>query len=312
MHVGFIGLGNVGGKLSGSLLRNGTKLSVHDLNKSLVTEFVSRGAIDGQNPRNIMQTCDVIITCLPSPSASNEVMQQMLEFITPKKVWMEMSTTDEAEVKRLGALVKEKEGSAVDCPVSGGCHRADTGNISIFAGCERETFEYILPLLTKMGRKVLHTGELGSASVLKVITNYLATANLVSCAEALTVAKGAGMDLQIAYKAFSISSGNSFVNETESQVILNGSRDISFTMDLVAKDIGLFQAVADRAKIPLELNPLLISIFQDGIKRYGPRELSPNIIKRLEETTGLDIRAPGFPAEMVDDEPEETGYEVTI
>jgi len=312
MHVGFIGLGNVGGKLSGSLLRNGTKLSVHDLNKRLVTEFVSRGAIDGQNPRNIMQTCDVIITCLPSPSASNEVMQQMLEFITPKKVWMEMSTTDEAEVKRLGALVKEKEGSAVDCPVSGGCHRADTGNISIFAGCERETFEYILPLLTKMGRKVLHTGELGSASVLKVITNYLATANLVSCAEALTVAKGAGMDLQIAYKAFSISSGNSFVNETESQVILNGSRDISFTMDLVAKDIGLFQAVADRAQIPLELNPLLISIFQDGIKRYGPRELSPNIIKRLEETTGLDIRAPGFPAEMVDDEPEETGYEVTI
>ena len=312
MHVGFIGLGNVGGKLSGSLLRNGTKLSVHDLNKSLVTEFVSRGAIDGQNPRNIMQTCDVIITCLPSPSASNEVMQQMLEFITPKKVWMEMSTTDEAEVKRLGALVKEKEGSAVDCPVSGGCHRADTGNISIFAGCERETFEYILPLLTKMGRRVLHTGELGSASVLKVITNYLATANLVSCAEALTVAKGAGMDLQIAYKAFSISSGNSFVNETESQVILNGSRDISFTMDLVAKDIGLFQAVADRAQIPLELNPLLISIFQDGMKRYGPRELSPNIIKRLEETTGLDIRAPGFPAEMVDDEPEETGYEVTI
>lgn len=312
MHVGFIGLGNVGGKLSGSLLRNGTKLSVHDLNKSLVTEFISRGAIDGQNPRNIMQTCDVIITCLPSPSASNEVMQQMLEFITPKKVWMEMSTTDEAEVKRLGALVKEKEGSAVDCPVSGGCHRADTGNISIFAGCERETFEYILPLLTKMGRRVLHTGELGSASVLKVITNYLATANLVSCAEALTVAKGAGMDLQIAYKAFSISSGNSFVNETESQVILNGSRDISFTMDLVAKDIGLFQAVADRAQIPLELNPLLISIFQDGIKRYGPRELSPNIIKRLEETTGLDIRAPGFPAEMVDDEPEETGYEVTI
>ncbi|MEC8760939.1 MAG: NAD(P)-dependent oxidoreductase [Pseudomonadota bacterium] len=312
MHVGFIGLGNVGGKLSGSLLRNGTKLSVHDLNKSLVTEFVSRGAIDGQNPRNIMQTCDVIITCLPSPSASNEVMQQMLEFITPKKVWMEMSTTDEAEVKRLGALVKEKGGSAVDCPVSGGCHRADTGNISIFAGCERETFEYILPLLTKMGRRVLHTGELGSASVLKVITNYLATANLVSCAEALTVAKGAGMDLQIAYKAFSISSGNSFVNETESQVILNGSRDISFTMDLVAKDIGLFQAVADRAQIPLELNPLLISIFQDGIKRYGPRELSPNIIKRLEETTGLDIRAPGFPAEMVDDEPEETGYEVTI
>ena len=312
MHVGFIGLGNVGSKLSGSLLRNGVKLSVHDLDKGLVNNLVTMGAADGKNPQNIMETCDVIITCLPSPRASNEVMQQMIDFVTSGKVWLEMSTTDEAEVRRLGALVTEKGGAAVDCPVSGGCHRADTGNISIFSGCDRSTFEYILPLLTKMGRKVLHTGELGSASILKVITNYLATANLVSCAEALTVAKGAGMDLGIAYKAFSISSGNSFVNETESQVILNGSRDISFTMDLVAKDIGLFQAVADRAKIPLELNPLLISIFADGIKRFGPRELSPNIIKRLEETTGLDIRASGFPAQIVDDEPEEIGYEVTI
>ena len=312
MHVGFIGLGNVGGKLSGSLLRNGVKLLVHDLDKGLVNNLVSMGAADGKNPQKIMETCDVIITCLPSPSASNEVMQQMIEFVTTGKVWLEMSTTDEAEVRRLGALVIEKGGAAVDCPVSGGCHRADTGNISIFSGCDRSTFEYILPLLTKMGRKVLHTGELGSASILKVITNYLATANLVSCAEALTVAKGAGMDLSVAYKAFSISSGNSFVNETESQVILNGSRDISFTMDLVAKDIGLFQAVADRAEIPLELNPLLISIFADGIKRFGPRELSPNIIKRLEETTGLDIRASGFPAQIIDDEPEEIGYEVTI
>ena len=312
MHVGFIGLGNVGGKLSGSLLRNGIKLSVHDLDKDLVENFVSRGANNGKNPQNIMEKCDVIITCLPSPSASNEVMEQMLDFVTSGKVWLEMSTTDEAEVRRLGALVIEKGGAAVDCPVSGGCHRADTGNISIFSGCDRATFEYILPLLTKMGRRVLHTGALGSASVLKVITNYLATANLVSCAEALTVAKGAGMDLRVAYKAFSISSGNSFVNETESQVILNGSRDISFTMDLVAKDIGLFQSVADRAKIPLELNPLLISIFADGIKRFGSRELSPNIIKRLEEATGLDIRAAGFPAEMVDNEPEGMGYEVTI
>ena len=312
MHVGFIGLGNVGSKLSGSLLRNGVELSVHDLDKDFVNNFVKKGARDGKNPQNIMETCDVVITCLPSPSASNEVLQQMIDFVIPGKVWLEMSTTDEAEVRRLGALVVEKGGAAVDCPVSGGCHRADTGNISIFSGCDRSTFEYILPLLTKMGRRVLHTGELGSASILKVITNYLATANLVSCAEALTVAKGAGMDLSIAYKAFSISSGNSFVNETESQVILNGSRDISFTMDLVAKDIGLFQAVADRAKIPLELNPLLISIFADGIKRFGPRELSPNIIKRLEETTGLDIRASGFPAQIVDDEPEEVGYEVTI
>ncbi|MEQ9257514.1 MAG: NAD(P)-dependent oxidoreductase [Roseovarius sp.] len=310
MKVGFIGLGNVGGKLSGSLLRNGIDLAVHDLSEAHVEAFVARGAKRGGSPAELMRNCDAVITCLPSPAASDAVLQEMLPEVVEGKIWMEMSTTDEAEVKRLGALVIGRGGAAVDCPVSGGCHRADTGNISIFAGCDRATFERILPLLKQMGRRILHTGEIGTASVLKVITNYLATANLITCCEALVTAKAAGMDLGTAYEAIKISSGTSFVHETESQVILNGSRDISFTMDLVKKDIGLFQAVADRAGVPLEMNPLMIKIFDDGIERFGPRELSPNIIKRLEEATGLDIRAPGFPAEMVDDEPEEPGYEV--
>jgi 3-hydroxyisobutyrate dehydrogenase len=312
MQVGFIGLGNVGGKLSGSLLRNDVALTVLDLNPDLVAQKVAEGASAADDAADLMRNCDVVITCLPNPAASDAVMQQMLPEIKTGKVWMEMSTTDADEVRRLGELVAARGGSAVDCPVSGGCHRADTGNISIFAGCDRAVFERILPLLCIMGRRILHTGDLGSASVLKVITNYLATANLVSCAEALTVAKGAGMDLNVAYEAIKMSSGTSFVHETESQVILNGSRDISFTMDLVAKDIGLFQDVADRANVALDLNPLLIDIFADGIARYGPRELSPNIIRRLEENTGLVIQAPGFPAEMSDDEPEEAGGEVSV
>jgi len=312
MKIGFIGLGNVGGKLSGSLIRNGLDVAVHDLNAALVATKVASGAKDGQSPALLMKTCDVVITCLPSPAASAAVLDQMLPYVKQGKIWMEMSTTDEAEVKRICAQVTTVGGEVADCPVSGGCHRADTGNISIFAGCNRNTFERILPLLTTMGRRILHTGEVGSASVLKVLTNYLATANLVSCAEALTVAKAAGMDLGVTYEAMAISSGTSFVHETESQVILNGSRNISFTMDLVAKDIGLFQEVANRAGVPLELNPLLINIFQDGIEKFGARELSPNIIKRLELVTGLDVTAPGFPEEMEDDEPEEPGEEVTV
>ncbi|MGV8936681.1 MAG: NAD(P)-dependent oxidoreductase [Allorhizobium sp.] len=310
MKVGFIGLGNVGSKLSGSLLRNGIDLTVYDLSADLVAGFVARGARAAAGPAELMHDCDVVITCLPSPAASAAVMEQMLPHVTPGKTWMEMSTTEEAEIRRLGALVMERGGSAVDCPVSGGCHRAATGNISIFAGCDRATFERILPLLKTMGRRILHTGPLGSASILKVLTNYLATANLITCCEALVTAKAAGMDLNTTYEAMAISSGNSFVHETESQVILNGSRDISFTMDLVSKDIGLFQGIADRFNVPLEISPMLQAIFRDGEQRYGSRELSPNIIRRLEDATGLQILAPGFPLEMFDDEPEAPGYEV--
>jgi 3-hydroxyisobutyrate dehydrogenase len=275
--------------------------------------MLEQGATWADSPADLAADAQVVITCLPSPAASADVMEGesgVLSTMKPGTIWLEMSTTDEAEVKRLGAVVEAQGGFAVDCPVSGGCHRAATGNISIFAGCERSTFETVLPILTKMGRRILHTGSLGTASVLKVVTNYLATANLVALCEALTTCKAAGMDLNTAYEAIRISSGNSFVHETESQVILNGSRDISFTMGLVSKDIGLFQAIAERCNVPLEISPLLIEMFKDGEARYGPDEWSPNIIKRLEENTGLDIRAPGFPAEMLDDEPEEPGYEI--
>ncbi len=182
----------------------------------------------------------------------------------PAKCWLEMSTTDQAEVVRLGALVAARGGLAMDCPVSGGCHRAATGNISIFAGGTRAAFEQVLPVLKILGRQILHTGPIGSASALKVVTNYLCTVHLAALAEALTVCKVAGMDLNTAYEAIRISSGNSFVHETESQVILNGSRDIGFTMDLVIKDVGLFDDWAQQLRVPLELSPLVLGIFKDG------------------------------------------------
>jgi 3-hydroxyisobutyrate dehydrogenase len=310
MKVGFIGLGNVGHKLSGSLLRNGIDLVVHDLDPAQVAKFVAKGATAGGSPAQMMQSCDAVITCLPSPAASAAVVEEMLPHVEAGKIWMEMSTTDEAEIRRLGAEVIARGGTAVECPVSGGCHRADTGNISIFAGCDRESFDKMLPFLTIMGRRVLHTGPLGSASVLKVMTNYLATANLLTLCEAMVTMKAAGLDMATTYEAIKISSGTSFVHETESQLILSGSRDVNFTMDLVQKDIGLFQKIADDQNVPLEISPLMIEIMRDGQNRYGERAQSDRIIERLEEATGLKVLADGFPTELIDDEPEEAGYEV--
>ena len=161
-----------------------------------------------------------------------------------------------------------------------------------------------------MGRRVLHTGDLGSASILKVMTNYLATANLLTVCEALVTMKAAGVDLDTTYEAIKISSGTSFVHETESQLILSGARDVNFTMDLVLKDIGLFQKIADDLNVPLELSPHIILILQDGQARFGARAQSDRIIERLEQATGLSVLADGFPSVLIDEEPEEIGYEV--
>ena len=313
MKIGFIGLGNVGGKLAGSLLRNKFDLTVRDLDKKLIKPFIDLGAKVANTPKELTEKVDLIITSLPSPKICAEVMEGengILEGLSENKIWLEMSTTDESEVKRLGKKVIEKKAIPLDGPVSGGCHRAATGNIAIFVGGERNAFQKILPALTVMGRKVLHTGELGTASILKLITNYLASVHLVALGEAWTVAKKSNLDLTKTYKGILASSGNSFVHETESQVILNGSYNINFTMDLVLKDTGLFDNLAKKLNAPLEISPLIVDIFKDGQKKYGQRAWSSMIVKRMEDINKINFRAEGFPEELVDNETEEIGYEI--
>ena len=313
MKIGFIGLGNVGGKLASSLLRNNFDLTVRDLDKKLINPLKDLGAKVANSPKELAEQTDLIITSLPSPKISAEVMEAsdgIINGLSENKIWLEMSTTDENEVKRLGQKVIAKKSIPMDGPVSGGCHRAATGNIAIFVGGERKAFEKILPALTVMGRKVLHTGDLGTASVLKVITNYLASVHLVALGEAWTVAKKSNLDLAKTYKGIAISSGNSFVHETESQVILNGSYNINFTMDLVLKDTSLFDNLAKKLNAPLEISPQIVEIFKDGQKKYGSRAWSSMIVKRMEDLNNINFRANGFPDELVDNEPEEKGYEI--
>ena len=313
MKIGFIGLGNVGRKLAASLLRNKFDLIVRDLDENTTKNFEKLGAKIVSSPKEIAKKVDLIITCLPSPKICSQVMESdngIINGLSKNKIWLEMSTTDVAELKRLGKLVAAKGSIPLDGPVSGGCHKAATGNIAIFVGGERSAFERISPALTAMGRKILHTGILGSATILKVITNYLASVHLVALGEAWTIAKKSNLDLTKTYKGIAISSGNSFVHETESQVILNGSYNINFTMDLVLKDTNLFNNLAKKLNTSLEISPKIVEIFKDGQKKYGSRAWSSMIVKRMEDLNKIDFRADGFPEELIDKEPEEKGYEI--
>jgi len=313
MKIGFIGLGNVGGKLAGNLLRNKFDLTVRDLDEKLTNDFKNKGAKIAKTAKALAEQTDLIITCLPSPEICSEVMESeegVINGLSKNKIWLEMSTTDESEVKRLGKLVLNKKAVPLDGPVSGGCHRATTGNIAIFVGGKREIFEKILPVLTTIGKKILHTWEIGTASILKVITNYLASVHLAALGEAWTIAKKSNLDLNKTYKGIAISSGNSFVHETESQVILNGSYNINFTMDLIEKDMNLFNKLSKKLNTPLEISPFVLDIFKDAQKKYGSRAWSSMVVKRLEDKFGLDFRASGFPEELKDNEKEEKGYEI--
>ena len=312
-NIGFIGLGNVGSKLANNILQADYNLFIYDLNKSTSNELVNKGAVWKNSVKEIVDNTSLIITCLPSPQAVTEVVEGesgMIDYINKKHLWIEMSTTDEKEMIRLSKLIELKGANVLEAPVTGGQHKAESGNISVLTAGKRENFNRAFPILSEIGFEVLYCGKLGNASTLKVVTNYLASINLLSIGEALMVCKKYGIDLKKAYQGIKISSGNSFVHETESQLILNGSYDVGFTMDLACKDVGLFDQLSNNLNIPAEISPLMVKIFNEGRKRYGDRALSTSIVKLLEEKCNTDLRTEGFPSRLLDKEQKKKGIEI--
>ena len=298
MQVGFIGLGNVGAKLAGSLLRNKIALWVHDLDVCAVAELVSQGASDGIDPATMMEICDTVITCLPSPAVSEAVLRAILPRMQSGATWIEMSTLGRDEVLRLAAVAAGRGVRTLELPVTGGVHLAAKAQITMLVGGDADLFEMHRPAMEAMGNRIFHIGPLGSASIIKVITNMLAFIHLKACAEAMMLARRGGLDLGQAWHAIAASSGTSFVHETEGALILNGSYDIAFNIDLALKDLGFAMEFGREFGVPLDLASATQQTYVAAKAAYGGHARSPMIAKLLEDLLGCDLRAEGFPARL--------------
>jgi 3-hydroxyisobutyrate dehydrogenase len=298
MRYGFIGLGNLGGHLAASLLRHGFDVAVTDLDPALATRLTDAGAVWASSPAELAAQCDAVVTCLPSPSVSEKVLGEILSTAKPGTTWIEMSTLGRDDILRLSAIAEAKGLRAMEAPVTGGVHLAAQGKITVLAGGDEDLFALHKPAFEAMGGKIFHMGPLGSAAVIKVITNMLAFIHLVADGEALMLAKRGGLDLDKAWQAITASSGSSFVHETEGQLILNGSYDIAFTMDLALKDLGFAMGFGREFGVPLDLAGLTNQTFVKGKAAYGGSAQSTQIVKLLEDVLGTDLRAPGYPARL--------------
>jgi 3-hydroxyisobutyrate dehydrogenase len=299
LRYGFIGLGNLGKHLAASLLRQGFDLAVYDLNRDAARELIERGAKWAQSPKDLAARVDAVITCLPSPAASATVLTAddgVLNGLRAGGTWIEMSTTDQHEIERVCGLAAARGIATLEAPVTGGVHRAAAGEITVLVGGERAVYDTHRAALEAMGGSIFYMGELGKACVIKVITNMLAFIHLVAAGEALMLAKRGGLDLAQAFAAIKASSGTSFVHETESQLVLNGSYNIGFTMDLACKDLGFAYRYGREFGVPLELAALTEQIFRRAREQYGGDAWSTQVVKLLEDALHTDLRAPGFPA----------------
>jgi 3-hydroxyisobutyrate dehydrogenase len=298
MRLGFIGLGNLGGHLAASLLRAGFPVTVHDRDRSLGDRLLAMGATWADSAAEVAAASDTVLTCLPSPAVSEAVLHQMLPAMQPGNTWVEMSTLGRDDILRLAAIAEAHGVRMLESPVTGGVHLAARGEITVLAGGDKDVFETHRSALEAMGNRIFHIGPLGSAAVIKVITNMLAFIHLVADGEALMLAKRAGFDLKTAWEAISASSGTSFVHETEGQLILNGSYDIAFSMDLALKDLGFAMGFGREFGVPLDLAAMTNQTFMKGKAVYGGGAQSTQIVKLLEDALGTDLRAEGFPARL--------------
>ena len=298
MRYAFIGLGNLGSHLAASLCREGFDVTVHDLNRQAADRHIALGAKWAASPAEAAANVDAVITCLPSPKASDAVVNGERGVFSALKrggTWIEMSTTDQNEIARIAKIAAAKGIAVLEAPVTGGVHRAAAGEISVLVGGDKTVFDAHRAALEAMGGEIFHMGPLGSAAVIKVITNMLAFIHLVAAGEALMLAKRGGLDLAQAFAAIRASSGNSFVHETESQVILNGSYNIGFTMDLACKDLGFALEFGRKFGVPLELAGLTEQTFIRARQQFGGEAWSSMVVKLLEDALKTDLRAPGFP-----------------
>jgi 3-hydroxyisobutyrate dehydrogenase len=298
MRYGFIGLGNLGGPLALNLCRAGFDLRVYDRNKVNAERHLSAGAIWASSPQNLAAACDAVITCLPSPAVSESVLKTVMPSMAAGSTWIEMSTLGRDEILRLAAMAAGHGVRTLELPVTGGVHLAARGEITLLAGGDADLVALHRPALDALGGRLFHMGPLGSAAVIKVITNMLAFIHLVADGEALMLAKRGGLDLAQAWAAIKASSGNSFVHETEGQLILNGSYDIAFTMDLAMKDLGFAADFGREFGVPLDLADLTLETFSRARKAYGGDAQSTAVVRLLEDALGTDLRAPGFPARL--------------
>jgi 3-hydroxyisobutyrate dehydrogenase-like beta-hydroxyacid dehydrogenase len=295
---GFIGLGNLGRHLAANLARSGFAVTVFDLDRAAANAVLTAGGTWSASVSALARSCDALITCLPSPKATASVMDQALPEMRSGTTWIEMSTNDFAEVEALAARASAKGIDTLACPVTGGVHRAESGEITVLVGGAQEVFAKHQPALQAMGGKVIHLGGIEQAAVTKVVTNMLAFIHLIAAGEAMMLCAKAGVDLRAAFEAIAASSGNSFVHETESKVILNGSYDIGFTMDLACKDAGFAIEFGRRFGVPLRMATVMEQIFREGRERYGGSAWSSMIVRLLEDAVHTPLRAPGFPARL--------------
>eukprot|EP00004_Rigifila_ramosa_P006755 TRINITY_DN17675_c0_g1_i1.p2 TRINITY_DN17675_c0_g1~~TRINITY_DN17675_c0_g1_i1.p2 ORF type:complete len:305 (-),score=74.64 TRINITY_DN17675_c0_g1_i1:47-961(-) len=270
--IGFVGLGNMGAGMAANLVKAGKQLVVFDVSPAAVSSFVAKGATAAASPAEVSAQADVVVTMLPSSPHVQQVYtgaNGILSRVRPNTLLIDSSTIDPAVSRQVATAALQSKARMVDAPVSGGVGAASAGTLTFMVGGEADDFAQAKPLLSLMGKNIVHCGGNGTGQIAKVCNNLVLGISMVGLAEAMACGVKMGMDPKVLAGIINTSSGRCWSSDTYNPVPgvmenVPSSRGYSggFAADLMKKDLGLACDMAKALQTPMFLGNAALQVYQ--------------------------------------------------
>lgn len=285
MNIAFIGLGNMGAPMARNLIKAGHRLQLFDLNKEALAELCRLGGTESESPRQAAQGCELVITMLPAAPHVRSVYlgeNGVLAGMMAGAVAVDCSTIDPQTIRELSLLAADKGVLLGDAPVSGGTGGAQAGTLTFMVGAAPELFELLKPVLTQMGRNIVHCGEVGTGQIAKICNNMLLAISMIGISEAMALGNALGIDSEVLAGVINTSTGRCWSSEVynpwpgivETAPATRGYTG-GFGAELMLKDLGLATDAARSARQPVIMGALAHQLYQAmSLRGEGGRDFS--------------------------------------
>ena len=296
--VGFIGLGNMGGGMSANIQRAGYPMVVFDIREGMTRPLLEGGARLGSSPAEVAQASDITFTSLPGPKEVEAVAlgrEGVLEGIRSGSIYVDLSSSRPTLIREMEPTFREKGAHVLDAPVSGGKSGAESGNLAVMVGGDREIFEQIKPILDSFGDKVFYAGGIGAGSICKLVHNMIGHSVRQAIAEGLTLGVKAGVEPEAVWECMRRGSLGRMrvLHEGLVRTMFRGTFEpASFALNLAYKDISLATELAKEYDVPMPITTLAEQIALQAMNRGWADQDSSVTVRLQEEQAGVEVRAP--------------------
>jgi 3-hydroxyisobutyrate dehydrogenase len=289
-RIGFAGMGLMGSRMARNLLSKGFPLTVWNRTPARCEPLAREGAKVARTPRELAENSDVVVACVADPDAAGRIMfaeDGIRPAIRPGFRYLECSTISPGLVRRMGEVLRARDADVLEAPVTGSKLGSEKGTLLFMTGGRPETHEELMPVMMAMGTKAILCGELGQASVVKLVGNTIISFMLEGFCEGAVVAQKAGVPLPKVLEVVMASGFASPYFAFKGAAIEKRDFDQHFSIDLLVKDQTLMMEEAAAARAPMPGLAAIREVFQAARAQGLGQEDIAAVIKTLEKAAGV-------------------------